>query len=323
MTDNFEKHNDFIDLNLVEQYIDQQNWDEVDKFIQEMTKGKSEQEIAEDPYTYYIKAKREIKLLNLRKAKTHLDRALSIARNREINSLILRVLLESLQLVLFNLVSQVNTGNMTECRRIIKNLQEIMKINNQEDKLISVINQIEDKTKQITDMENQSDIRQLVLNIQKEVKKLILLQNDSRFVESTNDAIFPNQLIILHRSGIPIKRYVKEKKIVDDILLFGGMVRAAKDIISEVFTTEIGKVMEINYGEEIKILAEFGGKETGIVMITRKDTFHQRKALHESVIELNKIEFPPQFHGEIPESTEHEIDTIIRQWFGEGYQGEK
>ena len=49
----------------------------------------------------------------------------------------------------------------------------------------------------------------------------------------------------------------------------------------------------------------------------------QRKALHESVIELNKIEFPPQYYGEILESTEKEIDTIIRKLFGEGYQGEK
>jgi hypothetical protein len=323
MTDNIEKYEDFIDLNLVELHIDQKNWDEVDKFILEISEGKSEEEINENPHIYYIKAKKEIKLLNLRKAKTFLEQALNFAQSRELSSLLFRILSELLRLVLFNLVSQAKGEEIIESRNLIRKLKEIVIKINQENKFISILDQIEEKTKQIPKLENQSEISKFVLNIHKDVNKLILLYSDSKLMETKDEIIFPNQLIILHRSGIPIKRYIKEMKIVDDVLLFGGMVRAAKDIISEVFTAEIGKVMEINYGEEIKILAEFGGKETGIVLITRKDTFHQRRALHESVIELNKLDFPSQYYGELLESIEKEIDTIIEQCFGEGYQGEK
>ncbi|MCK5410387.1 MAG: hypothetical protein KAJ30_08985, partial [Candidatus Heimdallarchaeota archaeon] len=185
-------------------------------------------------------------------------------------------------------------------------LEEIENYNNK-------INQEKEKTKQ----------RILVLEMQKTIKELADLIRYSTLQGKEPDLVLPNQIVILHRSGIPIKRYVKSEKIVDDILLFGGMVRAAQDIVTEVFTKEAGKVMKIDYGEDIIILTEFGNKDTGIVVITSKDTFHQRRSLHEAVKELNRVILPQQFHGDIEVKKEEQIDNIINKWFGEGYKGER
>jgi len=312
-----------VDYALAELYIDQKNWDGFNKIMGEILQNKTSEEINENPYILYFFGKKESQNLNLAKAKSFLSQALIVAGRKRLDYLGVKILIDTLQIILYYYVSKVNKNDIDESTKLIEDLKIFIHETKQDDRFKNLINKIEDNHKKINTISDESLLRGLIIEIQESVKELANLIRYTTLIGREGEITFPNQLIVLHRSGIPIKRYVKTEKIFDDLLLFGGMVRAAKDIISEVFTGEIGKVMKIDYGQEIKILAEFGEKETGIVMITKKDTFHQRRALHESVIELNRIEIPQQFYGEILAETEQKIDEIINKWFGGGYLGEK
>lgn len=312
-----------VEYALAELYLEQKNWDGFNIIMGEITHNKTNEEINENPYILYFYGKKEFQNLNLSKAKNYLSRALLAAGKKRMDYLGAKILIDTLQIILYNFVSKAEEDSLDESMKLIEDLNIFIHETKQDERFKKLINRIENHHKKITEISDESHKRGLVIEIQESVKELANLVRYTTLMGREREITFPNQLIVLHRSGIPIKRYVKTEKIFDDLLLFGGMVRAAKDIISEVFTGEIGKVMKIDYGQEIKILAEFGVKETGIVMITKKDTYHQRRALHESVIELNKTDVPQQFYGEISAEIEQNIDETINKWFGEGYIGEK
>ena len=312
-----------VEYALAELYLEQKNWDSFDTIMDEIVQNKTNEEINENPHIMYFYGKKESQNLNLSKAKSYLSQALLAAGKKRMDYLGAKILIDTLQIMMYNFFSKAEEDSLDESMKLIEDLKIFIYETKQDDRFKRLINRIEDGHKKITEISDEILRRELVIEIQDSVKELANLVRYTTLIGREREIMFPNQLIVLHRSGIPIKRYVKTEKIFDDLLLFGGMVRAAKDIISEVFTGEVGKVMKIDYGQEIKILAEFGEKETGIVMITKKDTFHQRRALHESVIELNRIEVPQQFYGEISAETEQNIDVIINKWFGEGYIGEK
>ncbi|MFW9852684.1 MAG: tetratricopeptide repeat protein [Candidatus Thorarchaeota archaeon] len=312
-----------IEYALAELYLEQKNWEEFNTIMGEIVQNKTNEEINENPHILYFYGKKESQNLNLSKAKRFLSQALLAAGKKRMDYLGAKILIDSLQIMMYNFVSKTEEDSLDESWNLIEDLKIFIYETKQDERFKNLIDRIEDRHKKITEISNESLRRGLVIEIQESIKELANLVRYTTLIGREREITFPNQLIVLHRSGIPIKRYVKTEKIFDDLLLFGGMVRAAKDIITEVFTGEIGKVMKIDYGQEIKILAEFGEKETGIVMITKKDTFHQRRALHESVTELNKTEIPQQFYGDISAEVEQNIDEIIHKWFGEGYIGEK
>ncbi len=323
MLTEIDTRDEHVDYKIAELYLEQKKWEDFNRIMGEIIQNKTSEEINENPHILYIYGKKESQNLNLSKAKKYLSQALAVAGKKRMDYLGAKILIDTLQIIMYNYISKAEKDNFEESIKLIEDLKIFIHETKQDERFKNLINKIEDSHKEISKISDESVIRRLVIEIQESVKELANIIRYTTLIGREREITFPNQLIVLHRSGIPIKRYVKTEKIFDDLLLFGGMVRAAKDIISEVFTGEVGKVMKIDYGQEIKILAEFGEKETGIVMISKKDTFHQRRALHESVIELNKTKVPQQFYGEISVEIEQNIDDIINKWFGEGYIGEK
>ncbi|MHA1202949.1 MAG: tetratricopeptide repeat protein [Candidatus Heimdallarchaeaceae archaeon] len=313
---------ELVDYSLAELYLEQKEMIEFNRVLGGLLEGKTTEEIEQNPHILYFFGKKEIVNLNISKGKKYLNQSLNVAVKKRMDHLSAKILIDLIQVILFTYLSNPKEEDLNFCSELLDDLK-VYTIEKQPDTALKpIILDVDNNCKIIAKTNNIQERRRIVLETQKIIKELVDLirYNIPRVTDTT--IITPNQLIILHRSGIPLKRFRRDEKIVDDILLFGGMVRAAKDIISEIFTGEIGRVMKIDYGEDIVILAEFGYKETGTVMITRKDTFHQRRALHETVKELNKIEYPAKFHGEMNEKMEQEIDEIIFKWFGEGYLGE-
>ena len=307
---------------LLELFIELEKWNDFNSLMSKYVTGKSEEEIHLNPHINYLYGRKELVGLNLLKAKKYLKRTLEILKGKDVNNIGVKATLDLMQVALYSYISHEDFDSLSESKQLIEELNQLIKDNKYYQELSNQIQDIELLWGNLDINLEKLELRNTVLDIQDLFKTLVDLFRYSTYTKEGSEDIIPNQLIVLHRSGIPLKRYVKTEKIVDDILLFGGMVRAAKDIISEVFMGEVGKVMKIDYGEEIIILAEFGVKETGIVMITKKDSFHQRRSLHESVKELNKIEIPQSYHGEISEENIEKIDEIITSWFGEGYLGE-
>jgi hypothetical protein len=312
-----------VDFALAELLIEQKEWNGFNEIMTEILSRKTEKEVAQNPTLMFLYGKKEIQNLNLSKAKSYLRAALKLAGEKSLDHLGAKILIVSLQIILYNYISLPEEYSLIEASKFIEELRLFIEETQKETIFTHLIEEIENYNNKISQEKEKTKQRILVLEMQKTIKELADLIRYSTTQGKEPDLVLPNQLVILHRSGIPIKRYVKSEKIVDDILLFGGMVRAAQDIVTEVFTKEAGKVMKIDYGEEIIILAEFGDKDTGIVVITSKDTFHQRRSLHEAVKDLNSVVLPQQFHGDIEIKIEEQIDNIVNKWFGEGYKGER
>ncbi len=312
-----------VDYALAELLIEQKDWNGFNAIMAEILKRRTEDEVAQNPTLMFLYGKKEIQNLNLSKAKGYLRTALKLAVEKSLDHLGAKILILSLQIILYNFISLPEEYSSIEASKFIEELRLFIEETQKETIFTHLIEEIENYNDKISQEKEKTKQRILVLEMQKTIKELADLIRYSTTQGKESDLVLPNQLVILHRSGIPIKRYVRSEKIVDDILLFGGMVRAAQDIVTEVFTKEAGKVMKIDYGEDIIILAEFGDKDTGIVVITSKDTFHQRRSLHEAVKDLNSVMLPKQFHGDIESKKEEQIDNIINKWFGEGYKGER
>ncbi|MCK5305294.1 MAG: tetratricopeptide repeat protein, partial [Candidatus Heimdallarchaeota archaeon] len=60
--------------------------------------------------------------------------------------------------------------------------------------------------------------------------------------------IAPLALILLHRSGIPLRSFVISKRAVKDQLLFGGFIVAIRDMLSELFEEQKSQMLVITYG---------------------------------------------------------------------------
>ncbi len=312
-----------VDYALAELLIEQKEWNGFNKIMSEILKRKTKKEVAQDPTLMFLYGKKEIQHLNLSKAKSYLRTALKLAGEKSLDHLGAKILIVSLQIILYNYISQPEEYGLIEASKFIEELRLFIEETQKETIFLHLIEEIDTYNNKINQEKEKTKQRTLVLEMQKVIKELADLIRYSTILAKEPELVLPNQIVVLHRSGIPIKRYAKSEKIVDDILLFGGMVRAAQDIVTEVFTKEAGKVMKIDYGEDIIILAEFGDKDTGIVVITSKDTFHQRRSLHEAVKDLNRVILPQQFHGEIEIKKEEQIDNIIIKWFGGGYVGER
>jgi tetratricopeptide (TPR) repeat protein len=312
-----------VDYALAELLIEQKEWNGFNKIMSEILKRKTKKEVAQNPTLMFLYGKKEIQHLNLSKAKSYLRTALKLAGEKSLDHLGAKILIVSLQIILYNYISQPEEYGLIEASKFIEELRLFIEETQKETIFLHLIEEIDTYNNKINQEKEKTKQRTLVLEMQKAIKELADLIRYSTILAKEPELVLPNQIVVLHRSGIPIKRYAKSEKIVDDILLFGGMVRAAQDIVTEVFTKEAGKVMKIDYGEDIIILAEFGDKDTGIVVITSKDTFHQRRSLHEAVKDLNRVILPQQFHGEIEIKKEEQIDNIIIKWFGGGYVGER
>ncbi len=314
---------DLVDYSLAELLIEQGKIDDFNKVLTSILDGRNEDEINSNPHISYLLGKKEIQKLNIAKALSYLNQALKVAGEKRMDHLSAKIILDLLQVHLFNYISNPNQVQLDKCTKLLEDFNTFANETQQRKEVKNILEDINQKFISILSTEDRAEQRKIILETQKTIRELVNLIRYKITVGEDPIEISPNQLIILHRSGIPLKKYIKSEKIVDDILLFGGMVRAAKDIISEVFAGEIGKVMKIDYGENIVILAEFGEKDTGMVIITRKDTFHQRRSLHETVKNLNLVNIPSKFHGEIEKSIEQRMDEIIFKWFGDGYVGEK
>ncbi|MBY9000725.1 MAG: tetratricopeptide repeat protein [Candidatus Heimdallarchaeota archaeon] len=312
-----------VDFALAELLVEQKNWTKFNEIMAEILSRKTTKEIENNPTIMFLYGKKEIQNLNLTKAKNYLRSALKLAGEKSLDHLGAKILVVSLQIILYNYISHPEEYSLIEASKFIDDLKIFIEETQKDTIFIHLIEGIENYYNKISKEENKSKQRTLVLEMQKTIKELADLIRYSSASSKELGLVLPNQIVILHRSGIPIKRYVRSKKIVDDILLFGGMVRAAQDIVTEVFTKEAGKLMKIDYGDDIIILAEFGNTDAGIVLITSKDTFHQRRALHEAIKDLTNVILPQKFHGDIEINKEEKIDDIVEKWFGEGYTGER
>ena len=125
----------------------------------------------------------------------------------------------------------------------------------------------------------------------------------------------PMALIILHRSGIPLRSYVILKRAVKDQLLFGGFITAVKDMLSELFEEQRSQMMVITYGNH-KIVIEAHPKGFSSVAISAFDSFSLRRKIHQLTENLAKLEIPKQFYGEISEKLSKIIDDEVKTLFG-------
>jgi tetratricopeptide (TPR) repeat protein len=128
--------------------------------------------------------------------------------------------------------------------------------------------------------------------------------------------ISPLALIILHRSGIPLRSYVILKRTVKDQLLFGGFIVAVKDMLSELFEEQKSQMLVITYGNH-KIVIEAHPKGFSSVAVSAYDSFSLRRKIHQLTDKLAELNIPKQFYGELPEGLGETIDEEVNNLFGQ------
>ena len=127
--------------------------------------------------------------------------------------------------------------------------------------------------------------------------------------------ILPLALIILHRSGIPLRSYVILKKAVKDQLLFGGFIVAVRDMLSELFEEQKSQMLVISYGNH-KIIIEAHPKGFSSVAVSALDSFSLRRKIHQLTDKLASLEIPKQFFGELETEISTAIDEEVKSLFG-------
>ncbi|NPD90115.1 MAG: tetratricopeptide repeat protein [Asgard group archaeon] len=127
--------------------------------------------------------------------------------------------------------------------------------------------------------------------------------------------ISPLALIVLHRSGIPLRSYVILKKTVKDQLLFGGFIVAVKDMLTELFEEQKSQMLVITYGNH-KIIIEAHPKGFSSVAVSAYDSFSLRRKIHQLTDKLANLEIPKHFHGELDEHLAKTIDNEVKSLFG-------
>ncbi|MCG3256501.1 MAG: hypothetical protein KAU62_10460, partial [Candidatus Heimdallarchaeota archaeon] len=125
----------------------------------------------------------------------------------------------------------------------------------------------------------------------------------------------PLALIILHRSGIPLRSYVILKRAVKDQLLFGGFIVAVRDMLTELFEEQKSKMLVITYGNH-KIIIEAHPKGFSSVAVSALDSFSLRRKIHQLTDKLSQIDIPKQFFGELSDEVSDAIDTKVQELFG-------
>ncbi len=127
--------------------------------------------------------------------------------------------------------------------------------------------------------------------------------------------IAPLALILLHRSGIPLRSFVISKRTVKDQLLFGGFIVAIRDMLSELFETQKSQVLVITYGN-YKIIIEAHPKGFSSVAISAHDSFSLRRKIHQLTDKLSEAEIPRQYYGDLSPQLSTYIDKEVESLFG-------
>ena len=127
--------------------------------------------------------------------------------------------------------------------------------------------------------------------------------------------VSPLALIVLHRSGIPLRSYVILKKTVKDQLLFGGFIVAVKDMLTELFEEQKSQMLVITYGNH-KIIIEAHPKGFSSVAVSAYDSFSLRRKIHQLTDKLASLDIPKHFHGDLDELLANTIDEEVRSLFG-------
>ncbi len=125
----------------------------------------------------------------------------------------------------------------------------------------------------------------------------------------------PLALLVLHKSGIPLRSFIIRKRAVRDQLLFGGFIIAIKDMLSELFSEQKSHMMAISYGN-YKILIEADPNGVSSVLVSIRDSFVLRRKIRQLTMTLSKIEFPSQFVGELDKEVQDKIDEEVQKLFG-------
>ena len=125
----------------------------------------------------------------------------------------------------------------------------------------------------------------------------------------------PLALIILHRSGIPLRSYVILKRAVKDQLLFGGFIVAVRDMLTELFEEQKSQMLVITYGNH-KIIIEAHPKGFSSVAVSALDSFSLRRKIHQLTDKLSQIDIPKQFFGELSDEVSDAIDSEVQELFG-------
>ncbi|GAI10273.1 unnamed protein product, partial [marine sediment metagenome] len=126
----------------------------------------------------------------------------------------------------------------------------------------------------------------------------------------------PLALLVLHKSGIPLRSFIIRKRAVRDQLLFGGFIMAIKDMLTELFSEQKSHMMAISYGN-YKILIEADPNGVSSVLVSIRDSFVLRRKIRQLTMTLSKIEFPSQFVGELDKEIQDKIDEEVQRLFGQ------
>ncbi|MCK5140786.1 MAG: tetratricopeptide repeat protein [Candidatus Heimdallarchaeota archaeon] len=127
--------------------------------------------------------------------------------------------------------------------------------------------------------------------------------------------IAPLALILLHRSGIPLRSFVISKRTVKDQLLFGGFIVAIRDMLSELFEGQKSQMLVITYGN-YKIIIEAHPKGFSSVAISANDSFSLRRKIHQLTEKLSEAEIPRQYYGDLSQQLSTYIDKEVESLFG-------
>ncbi|MHA1345707.1 MAG: tetratricopeptide repeat protein [Candidatus Heimdallarchaeaceae archaeon] len=127
--------------------------------------------------------------------------------------------------------------------------------------------------------------------------------------------IAPLALILLHRSGIPLRSFVISKRTVKDQLLFGGFIVAIRDMLSELFEGQKSQMLVITYGN-YKIIIEAHPKGFSSVAISANDSFSLRRKIHQLTDKLSEAEIPKQYYGDLTLQLSNFIDKEVESLFG-------
>lgn len=323
--------------------------------IEEIIKNEPESIIV--AYYYYLKGVYETTKVNIGTAKDFLHKAVKITDKVGWSILSAKILISMLNIELKTIKLPAKEEQISAAQELIKQLEpflrekkrkieyiELLLISTtlnilKEDEISAIGNmhQITEIMKEIGKKNIEESLKETIEEVKKTIFKIkdkslkqeqilsLLNQSKREFrlfrIHYTKEEELahptPLALLILHRSGIPLRSYVISRRTVKDQILFGGFITAVQDLIQELFREKAtSKIMVISYGN-YKILIERSIQEFSVVIVAARDSFILRRKLHALVSLLDNVTIPTDFYGELEEKTRQKIDEAVSEIFEE------
>ncbi|UJG40988.1 MAG: tetratricopeptide repeat protein [Candidatus Heimdallarchaeum aukensis] len=216
----------------------------------------------------------------------------------------------------------------TKSFNILQKAKDRLNLSKKERKKDKYYHLIENRIKELEEIFSKAKTETSFQNetFQYEIKEMesISIRQISEYEKELRTSILA--LLIVHPSGIPLMNYtLKRSSQFRDELMFGGFIVAVKDMIEELFSNPMqSKVMVISYGNN-KIIMEHSPKRNfSVIILSSKDSFILRRKIHRLTQNLQDIELPQQYIGELTPKTASRINEEVKNVFGENlmlYEG--